>query len=257
MMVGVPDHMSAQSIWTDRGSRDLVAVEFLKPNFEGDSPTTFMTSALFLTGRFSLKDNLALIGEFPFSHYGYEDRDVSETGFGNPYIGLEFWGEGSHAFYELGIRIPTASEEKGSSAIVGFLSDYDRFEAFVPEMLSIPFKANYGWKDPVNNFVYRIRGGPVITIPTDGGDTEAYLDYGFLLGWEDEQFGLTGGFTGRAFISEDDLSLGERTIHQVGFQAKLILDHVCPGVHLQIPLDEDFLDILDLIVGLHVSFRFD
>lgn len=262
-LVSLPVPVSAQSIWSDRSSPNLLAVEFLKPNFEGESRSTFMTSPFIITGRFSLRENLSLVVDLPFSHYGIEDGNESQTGFGNLYLGVEAWylgvetwQENSHIFYEFGIRLPTASEEKHGAAFIGMVSDYDRFEAFFPDRFSISFKPNYMRKDPASNFIYRMRAGPVLM--TGGGDDlDVFIDYGFFLGWEGERAGLTGGLTGRLNASSEDQSISERTVHHAGFQANLIFDRARPGIYLRVPLDEGFQDILDLVVGFQVSFTLD
>jgi hypothetical protein len=55
----------SQTIWVNQGTGKALAVEFLKPSFEGDINTTFTTSAVFLSGRFQISPDIVVVAELP------------------------------------------------------------------------------------------------------------------------------------------------------------------------------------------------
>jgi len=249
----MPVFLSAQSIWLNTGEDKFVAIEILKPNFDDNAffgnNTTFATSAIFLSGRITLSDKLILVAELPFAHFGIEDFDDSENSIGNPYIGLESRKQGSPFFSEVGVRPPLADR---GALFVGSFSDFDRFEAFTPDLFTFSGKVNFRRKS-VSNVVARLRGGPNVLIPTEGGgDAEIILDYSAQVGYEGQQFSVMGGLTGRFVITEDG-DIGDRTVHQLGAAAALHLGKVRPGIHFRLPLDDDLSNFIDFVFGLHLG----
>jgi len=138
---------------------------------------------------------------------------------------------------------------------IGFFTDFDRAEAFIPDVITLTGRGNY-YRKSASNVVFRLRGGPTLWL--DAGDSvdesEFFLDYNALIGYEGAQFSLMGGFTGRLIVSEKDLDLGERTIHQLGAAASLNLGVVHPGIHVRFPLDDDLNSIIDFVFGLNLGF---
>lgn len=251
--------LSAQSIWVNQGQGKVIAIEFLKPNFDGEDNTTLATSAIFLSGRFPISSGMVFVAELPFSHIGDEDFDESESSIGNPYLGLEIRKEGKPFFVELGLRPPLAPNDKDFAQSVGFVTDFDRAEAFGSKVFTITGKGNY-YRKAASNMVVRLRVGPTLFLDTGRGnfvgETELLLDYNAQVGYEGAQISLLGGFTGRLLVTESDLDLGERTFHQLGAAASLNLGVVHPGIHFRLPLDDDLKDDIDFVYGLHLGFHF-
>lgn len=262
--------LSAQPIWLEQTSGNSIAIEVLKPNFKGDDDFTFISSALFLSGRFSLGGNLIFVGEVPLAHANRDDIKIvdpstgetifeldfePETIIGNPYVGLEFRKPGSSIFTEIGGRIPVTPDDKFSASSIGGSADFDRLEAFASDLLAITGKINYHNKN-ASNLVIRLRGGPTVWIPTDEGDTELLLDYSAQVGYEGQQVSVIGGLTGRLLVTEEDLDFGERTFHHLGLAASVRLGTVQPGIHLRFPIDEDLNDIIDFVFGFNLGIHF-
>jgi hypothetical protein len=195
IMIGcliMPLSLSAQSIWLDQGGveQKSFAIEILKPNFDGDDNTTFATSAIFLSGRIPVS-NLILVAELPFAHFGIKDFDDSQTAFGNPYFGLEIRKQDAPLFVEMGLRAPLASSDldKEDALGVGTLTEFDRAEAFIPDVFAVLGRANY-YRKSASDIVFRLRGGPTLLL--DAGDnvdeSEFLLDYSAQVGYDGAQF---------------------------------------------------------------------
>ncbi|MCK6618946.1 MAG: hypothetical protein HUU32_13015 [Calditrichaceae bacterium] len=255
----LPQSGLAQSYWVNRSQPKTISLEILKPDFAGDANTTFTTSVIFLGIQFPVAKKTLIVAELPFAHFGLNEEGYdgqSESAIGNPYLGLEFGAKNSGVSGEIGVRAPLTSNEKISAVLTGFFTDFDRLEAFVPDILSLAGMVNYKYKSAGGAFA-RLRGGPVFWIPTGDSeaDNELWLAYGFQAGYESQQVGFSIGFTGRLLATEEDLELGERTFHQLGLAADFGLGNVRPGVHLRLPLDEDLSDVIDMVFGVNLAIQ--
>ncbi|HEX9654909.1 MAG TPA: hypothetical protein VGA99_14470, partial [bacterium] len=155
---------------------------------------------------------------------------------------------------EFGLRPPIMSDSKFNAASAGFSADVDRFEAFNPETFIAALRANYRQK-MASDVVIRVRGGPVLFVYTnDAGDkTDLLIDYSIQAGYEGTAVHLMSGLTGRFFASSDDGDFGERSVHQLGVSANLILGETRPGIHLRLPLDKDLREGIDFVFGLNLA----
>jgi hypothetical protein len=251
--------LSAQSLWTDQSSDRAISVEFLKPEFEGDDDTDFLTSTIVLSGRMPISPTIAGEAELPFTRYGIDNDviDRSESAVGNPYLGVRI--RSRSVVYRVGIRLPIAPEDKATALTAGRLTDYDRFEAFLSNVLAVNASAT-GQARLSDQATLQFGGGPVLLVSTEdtgGDDAEVYAQY-FLLGEFDARTVLVkAGFTGRALLTESDLDFGERSIHQFGLGASLNTGMVRPGLLVRIPLDKDLREDVDYVVGLNVTVILD
>lgn len=264
----LPFSLTAQSIWVDRSHNKTIALEILKPNLAGDfyDNTTFPTSAMFFSLRLPISNRLNVVGEFPLAHAGVDygsdffEFDESETGIGNPYIGLEILNENATFFTEIGVRAPLAPESNLGTTVGWFADFIDRGEAFLPDILSVIVAQNYHHRAP-SGFTMRLRGGPSFWIYTGAEDTdedvELFLLYSAQAGYESHNVSLMGGLSGRMIVTESGLNIGERTLHQFGASVSVDLGRVRPGVQFRLPVDEDFSDILDSVFGVNLAIELD
>ncbi len=249
-----PSQMAAQSIWTSPSESSSFSVEWLKPEFSNAEDMSFFSSALFLSGRVWVHNNVRVVGDLPFANVDFKDGEA-DLGVGNPYLGVEVGAPNSPLWGEVGVRAPLASEDN-SALGVGFWADYDRCEAFMPDVLSIVGLGHYQYQHR-SGLSARFRAGPLFQVDTNkdaiGDRTEAYAVYS-AHGWYDiEKARFGAGLTGRMLVTEADLNLGERTVHQLGLFLIGKFGGVEPGLHLRMPLDQDLNDILDFVVGLNVT----
>ncbi|MFQ5823225.1 MAG: hypothetical protein ACE5JB_04140 [bacterium] len=244
--------LSSQPIWIDQNQ--TFALEILKPDFDGANNTTLLTSTLFFSVRWPLAEELIFVGELPFAHGELESPESSsEDKLGNPYLGLEIKSEDSRTFLELGLRLPIVSSSNFAT-FVGSYSDWDRFEAFTSDIVTIMGIVNFRQKNP-SNFFLRLRGGPSILFDTEGEeDPILYTVFSGQLGHESEEFTIEGGLTGRLVVSGEG-NLGERTFLQLGIAASVGLGQVRPGVHFRLPIEDDLNEVIDFVLGFNLGFQ--
>ncbi len=266
-----PVHLSAQSIWVDRGTEKTLSLEILKPNWGGDKDSA--SDWAFFLSHYSL-GKVSSVAELPFA--------ISDEGkvLGNPYLGFEIHKEESPFFTELGVRLPLITLMSSVEGIdtqamvdaqeVGTLTDVDRLEAF-GDVLSITGGANYRQTHPSGYFIWW-RGGPSLIIETtnfsldDFGDrTDLLLHYSVQIGYETKGIRLKGyeikrmnfkaGLTGAMIVTEGDMNFGERTFHQIGFAASIDSGNMRPGFYVRLPLDDDLKEDIDFVFGFHLSVQ--
>ncbi|MFQ5601982.1 MAG: hypothetical protein ACE5HS_01785 [bacterium] len=256
--------LSAQSLWVNHLQGNYFALEIFKPNFDsdfiGESDLSFASSVVILTGWYVVSENFRLVGELPFAHGSIDEVGESETEtiIGNVYIGLEFRKPNAPVFTEFGIRPPLAAEEKIIAPIIGIISEFDRLEAFLPDIITLSGKVNY-YQQNSSKMIFWLRGGPTAWLNSDdfvGDDSEIWMDYSAQIGYEGEQFRLMGGLTGRMIVTQDGIDFGDRFINQLTATASAKLGRVQPGILFRLPLDDDFfLNFVDFIFGFNLGVQ--
>ena len=249
---------AAQSTWLDREHRPSVLVETLFPNFDGGG-TDFPTWTWFAATRLPLGSTKMFVGELPYSH-GQIDNGGSTGGqgsIGNPYLGIEYAPKPSGLLVELGMRIPLANDEKLLPFIVGYYTDAERQEAFVPDQLTVRLGLHYHHAaNAASPIAYDVRVTPSAWISTsDGfvGESEMYVGYGAWLRYEGQTARVGGGLTGRWNATNDGADFGEASVHQLDLGADFLAGSVRPGVMVKLPLDDDLTNVLGSVVGVTVT----
>lgn len=259
------ERAKAQSIWLEPISDNEIQLEILKPSFAEDGyfdqDYTYSTLTCYLSGRFALGEKTRLVGELPFAHAATKNGTTSDSALGNLYLGAEFGRVRSGIQGDLGIRVPTAPSNNLAAA-VGALSDYvDRFEAFLPEKLSVIAAARYRHRS-AEGFGLGARLAPVLSIDTNwsvlGTRSEEVtwsMLFSLMAWYENDKVGVGGGFSGRLLLKTNDLNSGDRADHQLGLFAKFILDRWMPGIQVRIPLSGDVADHLAPAISLSVGVK--
>jgi len=244
----LPLPLTAQEPWTANVPRRGVALDFLRPKFQGGG-TSLTSFAVFLSGRAPMGDKTAIRFELPFAR-GSTDFGGSSSSLGNPYVGVETGGATGLA-YEMGVRGPLASE--GEFAVqIGVFSDITRYEAFLPNVATVSARARYRYQGD-NGFTFDAGGGPSALFPTKGGDAELILHHHMSAGYRGPQVWVSVGFGGWTFITEDIGGVGQRTIDQVGLSAGFTTGQVRPALHIIAPLDDEYNSFVGVVIGVGVS----
>ena len=248
-IVATAPGIGAQTIWTGLERPEGLQIEAYHPELDGDVFGT-LSSVVFVGGRLEASPGFALVADLPLAYADVETafENTSDLAVGAPYLGVE-WARANRVI-EVGVRAPIASENFG--AVLGTLAEFvDRPGSFSSNAVVVTATGAYGGTSG-DGFVHRIRLGPRVLIPTEGGDTEFIVDYGGVIGYATPEFGIEGGLTGWILATEDfDGGIGERTVHQVGFKAYRPLSNGGQlGVLLRLPLDEDARQVQDFSVGV-------
>jgi len=266
---------AAQSLNLPRDGDHAIMFERLRPNMESID-SDFLSAAYFLSSRWAVSPRIAVVGELPYArqdglqndfyydgYFGYQySTAVSGSTIGNPYIGMEARVASGPVFLELGVRPPLASEDEIGAVATGVVSDLTRWDAFLPDVVSIQTAFNVREITP-SHVVYRLRLSPVITIPTDGGiydedtggagDTELFAVYSFLIGYHGSKARFVAGTSGRALLTDDYANLGRRTENQLELHADFLSGSIRPGLDLFLPLGTAS-NVVPVVLGFNIAW---
>ena len=175
---------------------------------------------------------------------------------GNIYAGLEIHRKDAPTMWEIGLYLPTASSEN-SAVSDGLIVEWvDRPGAFAPDYLIANALINV-LQTESSGLDWRFRAGPSFWFSTgDRSDgTEIFMQYGGKIGFKTRQAGFFIGLNGRWWQTQDNLDgFSEQTFHQMAFSAHIGNRPVQAGVIIRLPLDEDFSDAYNYILGLNLAF---
>lgn len=249
---------SAQSIWLDREHRPSVLVEIEFPTFDG-ADSNFPTWTWFAATRLPVGRTTSFVGELPYAHgsFGTGLSKVSESTVGNPYLGLEWASHPTGPRLEFGVRVPLASEDKLIPFVVGYFTDVEREEAFVPDQVPVRLGIHYRHAPEASSRVaWDVRLVPSVWIKTKDGflaESEFFLGYGGTVRYEGDEVRVGGGLTGRWNVTGEAGDFGGNSVHQLDLAADFLGGAVRPGVQLKLPLDHDLTSVLDTVFGVSVT----
>jgi hypothetical protein len=235
--------LQAQFYWfDDKGERAAIRAEFNRP-FIKDADLKALTGGLALSVSGKFGPSTRIEAELPMAAGGLEGTSSTFT-VGNPYLGIRLHQPGKRFSTQFGVRFPTMADLSLKSVVAvtaAAVSDADREEAFFSKTVT----ARAGVElhpAPAGTLLTGIRLGTSVFIPTDGGSVEAFLDYGGRIGIDNSSVMAALALTGRWFVTSDDGSLADRTMHQITGSVDLRRGPLRPGVVVRIPLDETDLD---------------
>lgn len=246
-------------------------IEALRPRFQfgkqGSTtaePST-LTTAWFVTVAVPVVGNLNFVGQLPFAFGKLEGGtpEVSDETLGNPAVGLRFQHERLNL--DVSLRVPLA--KNGFAGFVGSIADFDRQEAFIPDL--VPLSGMIRTKVDVSKFNLQPYGGVSFNIKTSSdrrtydifkeaykklrvNDGELHVLYGAEGWFEIQKLHVGATFSGRTWVSSGG-NFAESSIHQIAFRAKLVFDHFVPGALFKLPFDDL---ILDNVFGLSAEVKF-
>lgn len=261
----VPDTLKAQSsIWIDERHDKNISIEFLLPDFDDDEYYNRSGWVTFLGAQLKINNNSYFVLDLPVAYgkeecgYFYYSYRESETAIGNPYIGLKAKGKNPLYNFELGARLPLASDKKATALTSAMFTDIDRLEAFIPDYITIQGMINF-CPESDQGFHSRIRIGPKLWIYTgececaDG--IELNLHYKTQAWYKWQKLSIGGGITGIWCLTEEYFLGDDRFVNQVEFETNVEFNHIHPGLSLRIPIDDNLNEILDMVFGFNIQFN--
>lgn len=252
-----PPAAGAQSLLLEQENVSYVGFELLKPHFVHGGNIGFMTLSTYASVRYKVSEQTAVVAELPYANYDPKSSFYdSEDQVGNIYLGIEQLEGHSGLGTELGVRLPTAGKSgTGSATAVSVFSDVNRWEGAYDELWAIQAAVSYRQVDQ-QGVGFRLRVGPYLFIPTNGADAEVMGLYAFQGYYLADGGQVTAGISGRILITESG-NFGQRTFHQLDLGGSLHLQQFRPGVSVRIPLDTNYIDVVDLVYGFQLGVLID
>ena len=247
-------HAAAQSPFIPVEPGPTVGVELIRPSYSSrfDDAVGGLTGQIHLSTVLPISSGVRFVAEVPLAHFdpAFDGYDGATSKLGNPYVGIRF-GDPARLGGRFGVRLPLATAENGDDAApleLGGFGDYDRIEAFMPRVLTVGVAGQMG-RAAVSGLVGRVVLGGDMMLSTEGGDPELFAAYGVQTGYERNGTAAIVSVTGRALVTEGELSLAERTIHQITLSGAHRFGSLQPAIWLRIPVDGDLSELIDYAIG--------
>lgn len=270
----------SQSIWTFQDTTTMIIVEYQHPSWKTEMwGRDFSVNLASLSARIKLASGNYLKIEVPYarlhadqsvynysySYYSYYPTtsftvvlpEINSATVGNIYAGIEI-PTSDHNSVDIGMRFPTVSS-KEEVILYAALSDYDRYEAFIPKYISLAARLNVA-NDPSNLFAVRFHMSPTLLVNTEsiqqyqGGSRrfEFLLGASLQAGIQSENVDVLMGYSGRVLASgQGDIS--DRLVHQFGAMANAHINGIHPGIYYRIPLDKNLKYLINGVLGLSIG----
>ncbi|WP_420455579.1 hypothetical protein [Rubrivirga sp.] len=267
---------SAQPEWRTHPARPSVSLDALYAVGDDDLVATddqgnlvgtvdAVSSVLLLSGRVPVGARWGVRAEVPLAYTRFSGPnglggvlDESDTAIGNPYVGVEA-SVGRSVVLGAGVRVPLfndVAESEGFGWQGGLGADFERFEAYVPDLLTVSASAVYA---RALGPAVRLRGRltPAVVADVSGaenangpGTTDVVVGYGLQAEADVRAVALRGGVVGRQFLTGRRFEAFETTATVVA-GATVEVVGIRPGLLVRVPLDRDrfYLDP-DATVGL-------
>ena len=238
----------AQELWPGQ-SPSSFRLDIQRPSIE-DADYGFFTVTATPMFRFRLK-SVNLVADLPFASYAAGDEsDESDFRIGNPYIGLETAKAGSPFSLQLGGRIPLADYgDDGTALAVGFLSDWDHVEAWVPDLIPVTATAVYQRvTDGGLALGARLGGTGFFYTGDESDDADLLVNYGVRVGYEKDRALVGVALTGRWIATSDEGDDSGQL--QLGLEAGYRFGSVMPMLGLRLPVDDPLKESLNTVIIL-------
>jgi len=254
MIFAFSNKIMGQTVWaddTEKGS--TIGLELMIPSIDEGFNSEAPTSVFMLHGSYLIKDVLSLKINLPLSHFS--SGDFSETDIGNPYLGVRMHNVNHGLDVDLGVRLPLAPEQENAGLLTGLLIENYNLGTYLPETFSVTTNMKYHWKND-GGLNLRIGGGPDFVLPSGDSDNEFLINYFGKVLYGNDEVQIGAALTGLLIITEEDLSFGDRTIHDIGILGSYDFGAVRTGAYLRVPLDDEINDLLSLVAGLNILLSF-
>lgn len=246
---------TAQTQFTRPYLPSVVSVEVVRPAFE-DETLSADTGALFVTGSYTLNENVEIVGELPVARAGGEEIETTTT-IGNPLIGFAFSSTRLPILVEVGGRLPVADDNL--AAELGGTADYGRGSAFLHDERQLYLLGNTRLQLG-RRLSLRVRGGLAYSVfqnVVEGRqrtEKDLRLRYSAQAWREGDWLTLGAMFNGRGTTTAPG-GYGSKSTHHVAGTAIIDIGKIAPGITVGLPLDGSARDVAPFILGFSVDVR--
>ena len=244
---------AAQTVWTRPYQNNQISVEAITPAFKDDA-IAWTSGAAYLSGTFSLNENVELVGELPVARI--DSGGVTESVIGNPYVGVGLSGTRTPFLFELGARLPLL-DDPGPAAGAGSFTDVARTRAFQPDETVLSALAN--WRFEIDRATsLRVRAGgvyaafPNVVNGRQRTERDVRLTYNAQLWHEGNRTTLGLTFAGKGTLTAPG-SYGQKSRHWFAGTVIGNFDVVRPGLLVGVSVDSEVRDVAALFFGLTLS----
>lgn len=253
----IPTVAEAQVAWLELEGTG-VAVEYRRLS-EEDVDLDAMSAVYYLIGHVQAGRDMQVLVELPFARYGAGDEpifgeDDPSTALGNLYLGVRRPVSSGRSAFDVGLRLPTTDEDFSAGAALGQLTSLlDRLGAYSPETVTLSGGVG-GSTMPSDDAELRGRIGLLYQKYTGDFDADDEA-FAHIRGQAFMTFDAVrvGGGVETLFVLTTSGNAGERSLLGATLVAGYDFGTVALGAQLHLPIDEDYGNVIDRVLGLSVE----
>jgi hypothetical protein len=248
---------AGQTVWTRPYQNNQISVELIAPSFEDDA-VKLASGAAYLSGTYSLNENIELVAEVPTAQI--DSGGVTESVIGNPYFGVGLSGLRTPFLIEIGVRIPVVGSP-GPATFAGSFTDVGRTRAFRYDETLVAGFLNWRFEFSRRTSL-RVRSGLVYAeFPNvvDGNrriEQDLRIKYSPQIWYEGDNAILGLTLAGRGTFTAPG-SYGQKSLHWISGQIIGNFDYIRPGLVFGISLNDDVRVDAPYFFGLTLSTSYD
>lgn len=243
----------------------LVGLRFMRPNFAGsdNADLSLLSGTYDLYFHAPLSSSFHFVADIPFCGFSSSDWNTrnwnGDIALGNIYLGARHQPDvpsrtGSEL--ELGIWLPTANSEMGTTQYLGAISNYHEMQRHTPE--SVTIFSNYAYHrlgagDETGMFSFQ--AGPELFLPNSQEyETELYVHYSISGGLYTTSVSFGVEILGQFWVTEDVDQFSDHFTHSLVIGGQLTNASVRPGIFYMLPLEDSIETILDHVLAIKIEF---
>lgn len=263
----------AQSMPSPPLNLPFLSVEMMKPDLRSVTNIDAISSIWYLGGYFPVYGKvISGFAEFPLTYYSddqysplaYEQRIIDlKFLVGNPLLGLQVgkFGSVTGPYGTIAVRMPIVDEKKIFPIVYGIATDFERFDAFVPNHYSIQIGVGNRFEILSRGYDIRFHIGVtaigVLPEKTVTNDSDYYIKYYGQFWLMFPKINAYFGISGLAFMSENGLTIGERNEQQLTFGFQIKSGQVWPGAFIRVPITDELKRRVNIVGGINLTFAVD
>ncbi|HSM59282.1 MAG TPA: hypothetical protein VK849_00740 [Longimicrobiales bacterium] len=250
----VPPQLAGQLAHPEPGSGARLEIGLEKPFLDGFwDDVGFASPLLGVRARLPVGGRGTLFVDMGLAHASIGSK--TSTALGNLTAGLVF-GDADATSGWVSLTLPTATDWGDDDFAVGyaFSADPMRLERYLPDLAAVEAGVRFMPSvTPAGSVGARL--GVQVVAPTEGdADAEIFARYALFGRRRAGRVRVGAELEGYAIVSESGLDLGERTLHTVTGSIGLPEAGGAPELYVRIPVDGDLGEVLNVAVGLRMSF---
>lgn len=249
---------NGQSTWSFPDDDNVFDLRISRGFFSDGNPglATFTATPSI---RIGVSPKVAIEGELPVAFANADDpfdgESISGSRIGNPYFGVSAGVAPSvriRVGFRYGMGISDNDDDGGGllALAYGVISEFDRWEAYVPEANSARVLAEIGTIPTQGAFVQARLGAT--RVMQDDLDGETLVEYGVRVGHTSSGVLLSAGLLGRYWLDGDG---GDRNTNQVALGVAAASGAVRPMVEVRSFIDEDLREGVKAVLSLGIAVQ--
>jgi hypothetical protein len=247
---------AAENWWAAPNPPDHVGIHVAKFAPELQDPYSFGSTGWNFSVRSTIRPKLVLLIDVPAGHARLNRDTGIPDGWaaGNAFLGAELGSRARGLYAQLGVRLPSAPNDRSLPLNYARLTDHQYSDRYVPEYLTLSALVNLGGGE-AGEGTTRFRIEPAVLLPTEESvGTELLVRVSLATFHRVGPLWIGAGVGSVAFPTYDIEEIDDVLATEFGLTAEARAGNLRPGAFVRLPVQGDQGDSIDAVFGLGVRW---